>query len=136
MEKLTGAHPDEVQLQVSFGYAHNNLGEALIAWAARPRRWTNSIEGRRSSGRWQTHTPTARLPDRPDFRQAGMSAMLRKLGRPAEALKLEQASLDMAQRLGESNPQPALLPTVLRRLALSFDQLGDTAAAVGCPRRR
>ena len=79
-------------------------------------------------------------PDEPDyridqiFRQSHMATILRKLGRPAEALKLDQASLDMAQRLGESNPQPALLPSVLRGLALSFDQLGDTAAAVGAAR--
>ena len=135
-EKLTAAHPDEVQLQVSFGYAHNNLGGALEDVG----RLAEALdELGRAAAVFQTLADAH--PDEPDyridqiFRQSHMATILRKLGRPAEALKLDQASLDMAQRLGESNPQPALLPSVLRGLALSFDQLGDTAAAVGAARR-
>jgi hypothetical protein len=64
-----------------------------------------------------------------------MSAVLRELRRPAEALELDRQSVNLAQRLGQQNPEWVVLPDVLSSLALSLSDLGDTAAALTAARR-
>jgi tetratricopeptide (TPR) repeat protein len=134
--RLTSAHPDEVRLQVSLGYAHNNLGFALEGLG----RLAESLD-EFSRGAAVFRTLAEAHPAEPAyridqiFRQTWMSHLLRRLGRPAEALGLDRQSLDLAQRLGEPPLEPDLLPSVLCSLALSLSELGDTVAAVSAARR-
>ena len=135
-QKLTGAHPDEVSLQVRLGYVHNNLGLALWRLSDLPRALEEFGQG---AAVFQmladAHPDAPRYRNDQINRQGVMADILRQLGRPAEALELDRRSLDLAERLGEQNPEPQTLPGVLWGLALSFNELGNTAAAVSAARR-
>ncbi len=134
-QKLTAAHPDEVDFQVDLGYVYNNLGTRLMQ--------SGELAGalaafERGGELFRTladaHPDVIAYRNDQIFRQCFMSKVLRKLGRPAEALDLDRRLLDMAERLGEPNPEVPLR-RVLSEMALDFKALGDTAAAVSAARR-
>jgi serine/threonine-protein kinase len=134
-QKLTSAHPDEVSLQVRLGYVHNNLGGCL--------QQLGDLAGavdEYGQGAAVFRTLADAHPEEPVYRndqiyrQNWASLVLRKLGRPAEALELDRQSVDLAQRLGQQNPEWFVLTEALCSLALSLSDLGDTAAAVAAVR--
>jgi tetratricopeptide (TPR) repeat protein len=135
-QKLTNAHPDEVGHQIRLGYVHNNLGLALER--------LGDLAGALDEfgqGAAVFRTLADAHPDEPRhrndqiYRQTYMSLVLRGLGRPAEAMDLDRQSLDFAEKLGASNPEPFVLSDTLCSLALSLSDLGDTTAAVAAARR-
>jgi tetratricopeptide (TPR) repeat protein len=134
--KLADSHADNVYLQIRLGYAHNNLGISL-------QRSGLLDEALEECGRGAAvfRALADAHPDEPTyrkelvFRAVYMSWVLRRMGRPAEALDLDRRLLALAEKLGERNADWLALSFVLRSLALSLRDLNDAAGAVAAARR-
>ena len=135
-QKLSIVHLDEVHLQVRLGYVHNNLGISFVGLGRLAEALNEFAQGAaifRSLA--DAYPENTSYRNDQAFRQIFVSDVLRRSGRPADALALDRQTLDLAERLAERDVERDLLPYVLCGLALSFSELGDTVAAVAAVRR-